>query len=183
MPTTRDAIVAAAESWIGTMYRWGGESAAEGGVDCSGLVIDAMRRAGVPLQGRPIASQIGRMGTAVPLELGAPGDVLYYDNPGPTDHVAILTGRGTMIEAPTVGQRVRETAIRPPTSVRRLPEAGLAGVPSLGQHDPRSDAEKLLDDTLGDWAGGAMKVGVYVVGGLLAGGLVLAGVYSTVKKG
>ena len=42
------AVVAAATAQLGWPYLWGGESRAEGGFDCSGLVDYALAAAGLP---------------------------------------------------------------------------------------------------------------------------------------
>ena len=54
----RAAVVAAAEAQVGWPYVWGGESRAEGGFDCSGLVDYAYAVAGAPLPGRPTAAAL-----------------------------------------------------------------------------------------------------------------------------
>ena len=64
--TGRAAIVAAAAAQIGWPYVWGGESRAEGGFDCSGLVGYAYRAAGIPLPGRPTAATLWSMARPVP---------------------------------------------------------------------------------------------------------------------
>lgn len=183
---TRASIVTQARSWLGTLYKWGGESAAEGGVDCSGLVIDAYRQAGRPFSGRPIASQLGRMGQQVDILRAMPGDVLYWDEPGDTDHVAIYEGNGKYVEAPYSGARVREgtlSASNSPTSIRRI----------LGENDDGTSimnsangngfdvAAQQAAQALGAWAGPAMKLAMTGAGALVAGGLVVAGVVYTAK--
>ena len=49
------AVIAAAEAQLGWPYVWGGESRAEGGFDCSGLVAYALDAAGYGV-GRPTAA-------------------------------------------------------------------------------------------------------------------------------
>lgn len=182
----RDDIVSDARKWVGTMYKWGGDDESEGGVDCSGLIIDAYRDGSggaFKFDGRPIASAFGKMGAAITLEQAQPGDILYYDNPGPTDHVALYTGNGHMIEAPTEGQRVRETSVRTPTSVRRVIPTGWSGNP-LGDAvgDAVGDVAGALNP-FDNWAAEGLKIGMYVMGAALAGALVVGGVMNSVKKG
>ena len=55
------AAVAAAEAQIGWPYVWGGESRAEGGFDCSGLIDYAYAAAGLVLPGRPTAADLWRL--------------------------------------------------------------------------------------------------------------------------
>lgn len=193
--TVRDKIVAGAQKWLGTPYVWGGESEAEGGVDCSGLVIAAYKAAGVPLKGRPIASDLGKMGTPIPIGQAQPGDLIYYDKPGATDHVGIYIGANQMIDAPYTGASVRVDPVGSFTSVRRIldsQEGGGAGesgggitftpdgvpIPAGTQTDPAPpegvNGEGALFDL--DWGETALKLLATAV----AGALIVAGVYRTV---
>lgn len=205
MTTVRERVLAGAQRWLGTPYLWGGESEAEGGVDCSGLIIAAFKAAGVPLPGRPIASELGKMGTPVPLAQAQPGDVVYYDKPGRTDHVGIYLGGNKMINAPYAGTNVRVDSVGTPTSVRRLlPEegggAGGGGVSveaittgiglgvgtffggmsgnASGGASAGIEAGSAVGSVFGDWGGTATKL---VVTGV-AGALVVIGLTHTVSK-
>jgi hypothetical protein len=155
--TVRDQIVAGARRWLGTPYKWGGESEAEGGVDCSGLVIAAYKAAGRPLPGRPVASGLGRMGTSVSLAQAKPGDVVYRDQPGSVDHVGVYIGAGQMIEAPYTGANVRVANAGSFTSIRRIlgADEGAGGL-SL---NPIENAEAVIDGLggLADDAGSALS--------------------------
>lgn len=127
MTTVGDAIVAFAREQIGDPYVWGAEG--PNSFDCSGLVYAAYKAAGLDVS-RTTAATLGRQGEAVDLARAVPGDVLYYDNPGATDHVGIYIGNGQMIEAPTAGEKVKVSGIRTPTSIRRIHQAvnkGYAG--------------------------------------------------------
>jgi uncharacterized protein YfaT (DUF1175 family) len=103
-------------------YVWGGTSA--NGVDCSGLIVYAARAAGIQLNGavwpRLRAVDYGKLGTAVSLNDARPGDIVYFDEPGGTDHVGIYLGNGQMVQAPTTGQTVKVSSIGRPTSIRRV---------------------------------------------------------------
>lgn len=192
--TVRDDVVAGARRWLGTRYVWGGESEAEGGVDCSGLVIDAYRRAGRALKGRPIASQLGQMGTAVPLASALPGDLIYQDQPGATDHVGIYLGGGQMIEAPYSGANVRVSPVNSYTSVRRILDDAEGGsvLGGVGQVLGDITSGRVLDDAAGDalakinpfdnWASDALGIGVKLAVTAAALGLVVAGAMKTVSK-
>jgi peptidoglycan DL-endopeptidase CwlO len=101
------AAVAAAESYLGVPYVWGGAS--RGGVDCSGLTMLAYAAVGVSL---PHYSG-GQMAASTPVPVGSlePGDLLFY-GPGGSEHVAMYIGGGMMIEAPYTGAVVHITPVR-----------------------------------------------------------------------
>lgn len=115
-------VLEAAESAIGTPYSWGGNTLA-GGVDCSGLVQQAFRNAGIELP-RVSNGQAG-VGQEVGLDALRPGDLVWWDNSSRNqgaDHIAIYVGGGLIVEAPRRGQPVRVTALagRNPTGARRV---------------------------------------------------------------
>lgn len=99
-------IITAAEKYLGTWYRYGGSG--PGGIDCSGLVQQAYRAAGIELP--RISFQQANSGTRVSLKDLRPGDLVAWDNsprnPG-ADHIAIYVGNGQIIEAAHTGTRVR----------------------------------------------------------------------------
>jgi hypothetical protein len=81
---------------------WGGESRAEGGFDCSGLVDFALASAGYPV-GRLTAAGLQDLAQPIPLASGVlvPGDLLFVGRPA--HHVGLVAGRGLAIEAPHTG--------------------------------------------------------------------------------
>jgi cell wall-associated NlpC family hydrolase len=92
----------------GKPYRW----AAEGpdAFDCSGLTWAAWRAAGVTIP-RTAAGQLA----GLPRVRGRllPGDLVIYRTDGPSRrHVAIVAGRGRMVEARGRGIPVRSTSLR-----------------------------------------------------------------------
>lgn len=126
-----EAVIARAQSMIGTPYVWGGGDAngpttgVDGGTvagfDCSGLVLYAFAAAGVALP-HYTGYQYQR-GTQVPASEAQRGDLLFW-GPDGNQHVAIYLGDGTMIEAPRSGQNVRISPVRwsgmAPNAVRLL---------------------------------------------------------------
>jgi cell wall-associated NlpC family hydrolase len=100
--------VAFALAQRGKPYRWGAEG--PDAFDCSGLTWAAWRAAGVTIP-RTAASQLA----GLPRVRGRlrPGDLLIYRSTGPTGrHVAMVVGRGRMVEAPGRGIPVHSTGIR-----------------------------------------------------------------------
>jgi len=103
----RAAVVAAAAAQVGWPYVWGGESRAEGGFDCSGLVDYAYMAAGASLPGRPTAADLWRMGRPVAAAALQPGDLVFVGTAGGAPHhVGIYVGDGTVLSAPHTGARV-----------------------------------------------------------------------------
>jgi cell wall-associated NlpC family hydrolase len=100
--------VAFALAQRGKPYLWGAQGS--GGFDCSGLTWAAWRAAGVTIP-RTAAAQLA----GLPRVRGRlrPGDLLIYPNRGPSRrHVAIVVGRGRMVEARGRGIPVRSTRLR-----------------------------------------------------------------------
>jgi cell wall-associated NlpC family hydrolase len=100
--------VAFALAQRGKPYRWGGDGPA--GFDCSGLTWAAWRSAGVTIP-RTAAGQLA----GLPRVRGRlrPGDLVIYRTDGPSRrHVAIVVGRGRMVEARGRGIPVRSTRLR-----------------------------------------------------------------------
>ena len=98
-------LVGQARLAIGTPYVWGGTSV-PGGVDCSGLVYWAANKLG---KGWPRLTAAGYQAGSRPGNPNVPGTLLFWGYPA--HHVAIASGGGRMIEAPTFGVPVREIAI------------------------------------------------------------------------
>lgn len=101
-----------ARAQLGQPYVWGGDGAAEGGFDCSGLTRAAYAAAGIAIP-RTADAQY-RAGPLVaaghPLQAG---DLVFYGDPGARiHHVGVYIGQGRMIHAPDVGQTVRVSPYR-----------------------------------------------------------------------
>jgi cell wall-associated NlpC family hydrolase len=100
--------VAFALAQRGKPYHWGAEG--PGAFDCSGLTWAAWRAAGVTIP-RTAAGQLA----GLPRVHGRlrPGDLVIYPSDGPSRrHVAMVVGRGRMVEARGRGIPVRSTSIR-----------------------------------------------------------------------
>src|SRR4051794_27958350 len=103
----RAAVVAAAAAQVGWPYVWGGESRAEGGFDCSGLVDYAFQAASVPLPGRPTAAALWSLAQPIAPSALEPGDLVFLGAPsGAPYHVGIYVGEGTVLSAPHTGAQV-----------------------------------------------------------------------------
>jgi cell wall-associated NlpC family hydrolase len=92
----------------GKPYRWGAEG--PHAFDCSGLTWAAWQAAGVTIP-RTAAGQLADL----PRVRGRllPGDLLIYPSRGPSRrHVAMVVGRGRMVEAQGRGIPVRSTSLR-----------------------------------------------------------------------
>jgi cell wall-associated NlpC family hydrolase len=92
----------------GKPYQWGAEGPYA--FDCSGLTWAAWRAAGVTIP-RTAADQLA----SLPRASGRlqPGDLLIYRSSGPSRrHVAMVVGRGRMVDAPGRGIPIRSTSIR-----------------------------------------------------------------------
>ena len=102
------AAVAAAEAQVGWPYVWGGESRAEGGFDCSGLIDYAYTAAGLPLPGRPTAADLWHLAAAEPADALLPGDLVFVGAAsGAPHHVGMYVGGGGVVVAPHTGAAVR----------------------------------------------------------------------------
>lgn len=99
----RAAIVAEVQTWLGTPYRWGGNT--RSGVDCSGLVQQVYRKHGIELP-RVSALQAAK-GRRV--AQGQPGDLVAFG--APVHHIGVVIGGGNMIHAPRPGRVVRVESI------------------------------------------------------------------------
>jgi cell wall-associated NlpC family hydrolase len=111
----RARVIAAALDQVGWPYIWGGDSRAEGGFDCSGLVDYAYARAGMTLPGRPTAAILWQLSAPVSRGRLEPGDLAFlYSRERAPYHVALYVGDGLVVVAPHTGADVQ---IEPLTAV------------------------------------------------------------------
>ena len=100
-------VLATADRYVGTRYRYGGESPGEG-FDCSGFVQFVYGRHGVELP--RVSYQQAGAGRAAPSDVTAlqPGDLMFFAaGGGRVDHVAIYAGDGRVIHATSGAGTVR----------------------------------------------------------------------------
>ena len=91
----RGDVLAEARRFLGVRYEWGGLS--EAGIDCSGLVHVAYRRAGrlVPRD----AHEQEEAGSVVGEGEAVAGDLVTYGDGDDADHVAFWLGDGRILHA------------------------------------------------------------------------------------
>ena len=96
-------MLAKAEQYLGTPYKFGGRNPEEGSVDCSGFVSWVINNCGNGWNlGDRTAEGLRQATTPVSAEYAAPGDLIFfektYDTTG-ASHVGIYVGNGMMIHA------------------------------------------------------------------------------------
>jgi cell wall-associated NlpC family hydrolase len=109
-PSNRPArAVAFALAQRGKPYRWGAEG--PGAYDCSGLTWAAWRAAGVTILRTAAGQLAGLRQVRGRLQ---PGDLVIYRSRGPSRrHVAMVVGRGRMVEARNRVTGVLTSRVRP----------------------------------------------------------------------
>ncbi|WP_246854482.1 NlpC/P60 family protein [Naasia sp. SYSU D00057] len=111
-PSAVATAISYARSQIGEPYQLNG--AGPDRWDCSGLTLMAYRAAGVSIGTHSATNQYNTAkarGQLVPFSQKQPGDLLFWTSGYDMYHVAIYTGGGMMIEAPSAGKNVRERSI------------------------------------------------------------------------
>lgn len=98
----------------GKPYQWGAATTHQNSFDCSSLMLQAYRSAGVTLP--RVSRQQYRAGAYLPVEQAQAGDLLFwaYDpsNPATIHHVAMYLGDGTIVEAQQTGVPVHIRPVR-----------------------------------------------------------------------
>ena len=134
-------LLAAAEAYLGTPYRYGGLDSR--GLDCSGLVymsfMDSLKIA-VPRTAGGLYSWAEKIPTADM----RPGDLVFFITTGPgVSHVGIYVGSGQFIHAPSEGARTGVTYSRLEESYWKRTFAG------AGRALPWDDTSVFLDEQSG----------------------------------
>jgi hypothetical protein len=117
-----------ATAQIGKPYVWG--AAGPDSFDCSGLVQQAWKAAGVEIP-KYTQTQYDQGGRQVPISQAQPGDLLFWGygrNPQATHHVALYLGNNEILQAPQPGENVERTKMWDggellPMAVRPVPNA------------------------------------------------------------
>lgn len=122
---------------IGKPYVWG--AAGPNSFDCSGLVQQAWKAAGVDIP-KHSQTQYDQGGQHVPLAQAHPGDLVFWGygrDPSAVHHVAMYLGNNEILHAPQPGESVERTKMWDggqllPMAVRPAPEmpAQAGGVPA-----------------------------------------------------
>ncbi|MEV4318524.1 NlpC/P60 family protein [Actinocrispum sp. NPDC049592] len=98
----------------GKPYLWGASTASQDAYDCSSLMLQSYRTAGVLLP--RVSKDQYRAGAHMPVEQAQPGDLLFwaYDpgNPVTIHHVAMYLGDGKIVEAQQTGVPVHVRPVK-----------------------------------------------------------------------
>lgn len=95
----RDLLINNCQKYIGVPYVWGGESRAEGGFDCSGLVYRVLNDTGLKVS-RTTAQGYYNKFKGSPCSAQTKGALLFFGKSVSTiSHVAISDGHGKMYES------------------------------------------------------------------------------------
>jgi hypothetical protein len=101
-------VIAYAEAQLGKPYQWG--ATGPDAFDCSGLAMMVYRAAGITIP--RTSQQQWNYGSRIAASQAQPGDLVFFAGSDGTmtapGHVGIVTGPGTMIDAPRSGEAVRE---------------------------------------------------------------------------
>jgi cell wall-associated NlpC family hydrolase len=140
--TTGEDVVATAKRHLGVKYVWGGESLAEGGFDCSGLMQWAYRQHGVDLP--RVSRDQAKAGREVSASEARPGDLVFFDRKT-IDHIGMYAGGGKWVVAPKTGDvvKVQDVDLSKASTIRRVLPDSAAGAVSARASAPADLAAAL----------------------------------------
>jgi peptidoglycan DL-endopeptidase CwlO len=108
------AAIQFAMSQRGKPYQWGALTTHQNSFDCSSLMLQAYRDAGITLP--RVSRQQYKAGAMLPVEQAQPGDLLFWaydqDDPDTIHHVAMYLGDGKIVEAQQDGVPVHVRPVR-----------------------------------------------------------------------
>lgn len=108
------AVLNEAAKYLGIPYVWGGNSPADGGMDCSGFVRYVYSNLGYSIK-RIADDQYKYSGTYVPRDQLRPGDLVFFGSGNYATHVGMYVGKidgvDTMIHAPSTGKNIMYASI------------------------------------------------------------------------
>ena len=142
--TYSNNIVDKAANYLGTKYTYGSKDASMG-LDCSGLIYNALNDAGVNVPALT-AEGYKQMAKSVSSANIKPGDLVFFGANGVADHVGIYMGNGQMINA--TGTKTQITSID-------SKKAGLIGYGRIGNSNTLPSADSVIQKFLSGGYGGA----------------------------
>lgn len=112
-------IITSALKYLGTPYKWGGETKLNG-FDCSGFVKTVFMNAmGVALP--RTAMQMAKIGVPVEIQNLIPGDLIFFKNKrGNYAHVGIYIGDNRFIHAPQTGSTIQVEDLNKSSFAKRI---------------------------------------------------------------
>lgn len=117
---TAGKVVALAQKYMGTPYKWGGADP-KTGFDCSGFVQYLYKQQGVNLP-RTTQQQVN-VGKAVDKNNLRPGDLVFFNTEGRNSHEGLYIGDGQFIQAPHTGDHVKISSLSDPYYAKRFSTA------------------------------------------------------------
>jgi hypothetical protein len=137
------AALAVAERYLGTPYRWGGETP-DTGFDCSGIAQYAYGQVGIDLP--RVAEDQFHVGVPVGRDALVPGDLVFFqDSHGYIHHEGIYVGGGEFLHAPHTGDVVKISSLDEPYYARQF--AGGRRVAEMVQHGDRPESDLASEGT------------------------------------
>jgi hypothetical protein len=106
--------IAFAMSQLGKPYVWGAPTSSQNSYDCSSLMLQSYRTAGIILP--RVSKDQYRAGAMLPVDQAQPGDLLFWaytkGNPATIHHVAMYLGDGKIVEAQQTGVPVHVRPVK-----------------------------------------------------------------------